>query len=265
MSETTENSIEVSVSAHYVEGQSEPSRNRYVFSYTITITNFGNRTAQLISRHWIITDADGNQQEVHGDGVVGEQPSMEPGEGFRYTDAGYLVLGRLIEAATGHSYYDLLQERILNPQGLSEVRPADKSILTNITPGYMGGGSNLKKDGRMKFDPSSEWTGGGLITNPTMLVRFHGALAEGAIVTPESFALMVNSGWHAPSTPGSHYGFGLFVNDDGNSFGHGGLWPGYRTHVTHFAEPGITVAVQTNRDGRLDLEALVRRIAAMSP
>lgn len=197
--------------------------------------------------------------------VLDKKPLFAPGEGFRYTDAGYLVLGRLIEAATGHSYYDLLQERILNPQGLSEVRPADKSILTNITPGYMGGGSNLKKDGRMKFDPSSEWTGGGLITNPTMLVRFHGALAEGAIVTPESFALMVNSGWHAPSTPGSHYGFGLFVNDDGNSFGHGGLWPGYRTHVTHFAEPGITVAVQTNRDGRLDLEALVRRIAAMSP
>jgi D-alanyl-D-alanine carboxypeptidase len=197
--------------------------------------------------------------------VLDKKPLFPPGEGYRYTDAGYLVLGRLIEAAAGRSYYDLLQERILSPQGLSEVRPADKSILTNITPGYMGGGSNLKKDGRMKFDPSSEWTGGGLITNPTMLVRFHSALAQGAIVTPQSLNLMVNSGWHDPSTPGSHYGFGLFVNDDGNSFGHGGLWPGYRTHVTHFVERGVTVAVQTNRDGRLDLEGLVRRIAAMSP
>ncbi len=90
MSEISENSIDVNVSAHYVEGQSEPSRNRYVFSYTITITNFGNRPAQLISRHWIITDADGNQQEVHGDGVVGEQPKMEPGEGFRYTSGAIL-------------------------------------------------------------------------------------------------------------------------------------------------------------------------------
>ncbi|MBT8066193.1 MAG: beta-lactamase family protein [Gammaproteobacteria bacterium] len=195
--------------------------------------------------------------------VLGKKPLFAPGEGFHYTDAGYLVLGRLIEAAAGRSYYDLLQERILSPLGLSEVRPQDKSVLTNITPGYMGGGSNLKKDGRMKFDPSSEWTGGGLITNPTMLVRFHGALAEGRIVAPESLAEMVASGWQDPGTSGSHYGFGLFVYDGGNSFGHGGLWPGYRTHVIHFAQTGVTVAVQTNRDGRLDLESLVRRIAAM--
>ena len=196
--------------------------------------------------------------------VLGKKPLFATGEGFRYTDAGYLVLGRLIEAATGRSYYDLLQERILSPQGLSEVRPQDKSVLTNITPGYMGGGSNLKKDGRMKFDPSSEWTGGGLITNPTMLVRFHGALVEGKIVAPESLAEMLASGWQDPATPGSHYGFGLFVCDGGNSFGHGGLWPGYRTHVIHFVGTGVTVAAQTNRDGRLDLGSLVRRIAAMS-
>ncbi len=90
MSEIVEHPIDVSVSAHYVEGQSEPSRNRYVFSYTITITNLGNRPAQLLSRHWIITDADGNQQEVHGDGVVGEQPKMDPNEGFRYTSGAIL-------------------------------------------------------------------------------------------------------------------------------------------------------------------------------
>ncbi|MEM7082589.1 MAG: Co2+/Mg2+ efflux protein ApaG [Pseudomonadota bacterium] len=90
MSDTTEQSIRVNVSAHYVEGQSEPTRHRYVFSYTITITNLGARTAKLLSRHWIITDAEGNQQEVHGDGVVGEQPTMAPGEGFRYTSGAIL-------------------------------------------------------------------------------------------------------------------------------------------------------------------------------
>lgn len=90
MSQTDQHSIRVNVSAHYVEGQSEPSRDRYVFSYTITITNLGSRPAQLLSRHWIITDADGNQQEVHGDGVVGEQPNMDPGEGFRYTSGAIL-------------------------------------------------------------------------------------------------------------------------------------------------------------------------------
>lgn len=197
--------------------------------------------------------------------VLDKKPLFAPGEGYHYSDAGYLVLGRLIETASGRNYYELLTERILAPQQLDEIRPADRSILTGITPGYMGGSSNLKKDGRMKFDPSSEWTGGGLITNPTMLVRFFGALAEGRVVRPGSLAAMIESGWHDPETPGFHYGFGLFVRDGGESWGHGGLWPGYRSRIMHYSRTGMTVAVQTNRDGRLDLEGLVQRIAAMQP
>ncbi len=67
---------------------------------------------------------------------------------------------------------------------------------------------------------------------------------------------MLDAGWRNPETPGSHYGFGLFVYDGGKSFGNGGLWPGYRTHVTHYVPTGTTIAVQTNRDRRLDMEAL---------
>ena len=193
--------------------------------------------------------------------VLDRKPLFAVGEGFRYTDAGYLVLGRLIEAATGRSYYDLLKERILVPQGLAEIRPADRSVLPNIATGYMGGARNLKKDGRMKFDPSSEWTGGGLTTNPTMLVEFYAALAEGRIVKSASLARMIDAGWRNPETPGYHYGFGMFVYGGGESFGHGGLWPGYRTQVIHFAGSGMTVAVQTNRDGRLDMRALAIRVA----
>ncbi|MDH3902487.1 MAG: beta-lactamase family protein [Xanthomonadales bacterium] len=195
--------------------------------------------------------------------VLDKKPLFSPGEGYHYTDAGYLVLGRLIEAVSGKNYYSLLSERILVPQQLDEVHPADKSVLTNIATGYMGGGRNLKKDGRMKFDPRSEWTGGGLVTNPTMLVKFYGALVDELIVTPEGLSSMLESGWQNPESPGTHYGFGLFVYDYGASFGHGGLWPGYRTHVTHFVPSGLTVAVQTNRDGRLDLEALITRIATL--
>ena len=75
--------IEVSVEAAYLPEQSEPADERYVFSYTITLINRGAMTAQLKSRHWIITDADNKVEEVKGDGVVGEQPIMKPGEGFR--------------------------------------------------------------------------------------------------------------------------------------------------------------------------------------
>lgn len=116
----------------------------------------------------------------------------------------------------------------------------------------------------MKFDPSSEWTGGGLVTTPLMLVKFYGALANGQIVDPKSLTQMIEYGWQNPETPGFHYGFGLFIYDSGSSFGHGGLWPGYRTHVTHFVPTGMTIAVQTNRDGRLDMEGLVALIATLA-
>lgn len=196
--------------------------------------------------------------------VLDKRPLFAPGEGFHYTDAGYLVLGRVIEAATGRSYYELLEERILVPHGLVEIRPQNTSVLDDITPGYMGGSRNLKEDGRMKFDPSSEWTGGGLVTNPTMLAQFFGLLADGQIVSEDSLALMINSGWKNPETPGNHYGYGLFVSDSGKTFGHGGLWPGYRTHVKHFEPSGITVAVQTNRDGSLDLPGLINQIRTLA-
>ena len=95
-----------------------------------------------------------------------------------------------------------------------------------------------------------------------MLVEFHGALAEGRVVRPESLDAMLAGGWRDPARPDWHYGFGLFVYDGGASFGHGGMWPGYRTHVRHYAASGVTVAVQTNRDGRLDMQAVVDRIVS---
>ena len=193
-------------------------------------------------------------------GFIDRKPLYPAGQGYAYTDAGYLVLGWVIEAATERTYYDLLRERILEPQGLDQIGLQDRSVIPNITPGYMMGARNLRKDGTMKIDPSSEWTGGGLVTTPTMLVNFHAALAEGRVVRPESLAKMLDGGWRDPAEPGWHYGFGLFVADDGESYGHGGRWPGYRTHVTHYVASGTTIAVQTNRDGRIDMEGVVARI-----
>jgi ApaG protein len=77
--------ISISVNTAYLAEQSDPSSERYVFAYTITIANTGTVAAQLISRHWIITDAENVTQEVKGLGVVGEQPLLRPGESFEYT------------------------------------------------------------------------------------------------------------------------------------------------------------------------------------
>jgi ApaG protein len=82
--------ILIEVATDYVDEQSEPDSDRYVFAYTITITNNGDVPARLISRHWVITDANGKVQEVSGDGVVGEQPHLNPGEEFRYSSGAVL-------------------------------------------------------------------------------------------------------------------------------------------------------------------------------
>ena len=84
------NKIRVEVETSYVDEQSDPNERRYVFAYTITIRNEGAVPARLLTRHWIITDANGKVQEVRGDGVVGEQPHLKPGQGFRYSSGAVL-------------------------------------------------------------------------------------------------------------------------------------------------------------------------------
>ncbi len=89
-SQAFESEIGIKVDTAYVDDQSRPDDDRYVFAYTITIRNNGEHAATLRSRHWIITDANGKVQEVHGDGVVGEQPFLRPGEEFRYSSGAVL-------------------------------------------------------------------------------------------------------------------------------------------------------------------------------
>ncbi len=84
------NQIKVSVRSDYLPEQSEPAASRYAFAYTVTIENRGTQSARLLDRHWIITDADGRVQEVRGEGVVGEQPRIRPGESYRYTSGAIL-------------------------------------------------------------------------------------------------------------------------------------------------------------------------------
>ena len=80
--------IEVTVEPNFLPGRSSVDKGQYFWSYTIVITNTGAETVQLRTRHWIITDATGRKQEVRGEGVVGEQPVLAPGERFEYTPAG---------------------------------------------------------------------------------------------------------------------------------------------------------------------------------
>lgn len=99
--------IRIDVETSYLGEQSDPREQRYVFAYTITIRNEGGLSATLLTRHWIITDANGAVKEVRGDGVVGEQPRLEPGQGFRYSS------GAILETPVGtmEGTYHMIDEQ----------------------------------------------------------------------------------------------------------------------------------------------------------
>jgi len=91
MADETQYEIRIEPVSTYVAEQSDPSRDQFVFSYTIRITNVGTVAAKLLSRHWIITDGEHRVQEVRGAGVIGQQPDLAPGESFEYTSGASLT------------------------------------------------------------------------------------------------------------------------------------------------------------------------------
>ncbi|AKX51925.1 Co2+/Mg2+ efflux protein ApaG [Thiopseudomonas alkaliphila] len=113
--------IEVNVKTRYLQEHSQPEEERYVFAYDITIRNHGTLPAQLLSRHWIITDANGKVQEVRGEGVVGEQPIILPNESYQYssgtimpTEVGSMQGSFSMVAEDGHLF-----EAVIDPFGMA--------------------------------------------------------------------------------------------------------------------------------------------------
>ncbi|MFH0257586.1 Co2+/Mg2+ efflux protein ApaG [Vibrio rumoiensis] len=115
-------SITCQVHTRYIEEQSQPEKSRYIFAYTITIRNLSQQSVQLISRRWLITDANGKQLTIEGDGVVGEQPVIEPMQEYTYTS------GTALETPLGimQGHYVMLDER--SEQFLAEVAPFRMAI-----------------------------------------------------------------------------------------------------------------------------------------
>jgi ApaG protein len=112
------NHINVSVKTTYVAAQSQPGAQRFVYAYTITINNNGDLPAQLLSRHWIIQDEQDRTQEVIGEGVVGEQPYLVPGQSYTYTS------GVVLETETGIM------------QGTYQMRADDGTLFDAVIPAF---------------------------------------------------------------------------------------------------------------------------------
>ncbi len=98
--------IRIEVKTQYLSDRSSPASRQYVFAYTIRISNEGTKTAQLKSRHWVITDGNGKVEEVRGDGVIGAQPTLRPGEHFEYTSGCALVTPR----GSMHGTYQMVRD-----------------------------------------------------------------------------------------------------------------------------------------------------------
>lgn len=120
-------SIQIETETYYVDEQSDPSEDRYVFAYTITIQNKGQQAVQLKSRYWLITDSNGKKVEVQGDGVIGQQPVIKPNGKFQYTS------GAVVDTpvATMEGYYEMVEIESASPfkANIDVFRLAQPNIL----------------------------------------------------------------------------------------------------------------------------------------
>lgn len=193
------------------------------------------------------------------DFVLDEPPLFAAGKGYNYSDTGYILIGLIIEKATGRKYYDLLAERILKPLQLADTTPLDHRQPQGITQGYLraqnpfGLNGETLSNGKLTYNPATEWTGGGLISTPQDLVNWASALYQGrAFNHPyrrELFRSIPRGG-----DPGQRYGLGVYIDhtDLGEVYGHGGYLPGYFSLFAYHRCSQTAMVVQFNADVRSD-------------
>ena len=118
--------LTIHVETAFVDEQSAPAQNHFVFAYTITIRNLGTEAAKLMRRHWVLTDGDGKEQEIIGDGVMGEQPLIEPGQSFTYTSSA--VLSTPVGSMEGRYHMETQDGRSFSAE-IPAFRLADPALV----------------------------------------------------------------------------------------------------------------------------------------
>ena len=183
------------------------------------------------------------------------EPHFAAGEGFSYADTNYILVGMIVEKATGNTYYEELRSRILEPFELDETSPSDHADLDGLIPGHLGESDPFGMppqtivDGRYAMNPQFEWTGGGLVTTAGDLALWTKTLYEQGAFDPSLWEQFVDGFPMAPGAPVS-YGLGVMIrpSDFGLTYGHGGMMPGYLSEMMYFIDHELAVAVQINAD-----------------
>lgn len=232
---------------------------RYLLNHTSGLPNhvYAPAFIDTVSRQW---SASGNPftPDVLVSFVFDAEPLFPAGESWAYTDTGYVLIGLVIEAITGRTYYDELNGRFLDPLGLDATTPSNQRALSNLAAGYVAAdnpfGFPLKttdQNGVLVWHPGLEWTGGGLISNSRDLAHWGHALFRSQALPDEDLNTMLESVPIGADSPGIRYGLGIAINQSGPispAYGHGGWIPGYSSSLRYFPGSGITIAFQVNSD-----------------
>lgn len=207
-------------------------------------------------------------------GFVLDQPALfAAGEGWAYSDTGYILAGLVIEAATGRHYFELAEHRFIIPLSLSDTAPADSRNLIRLAAGYTPAdnrfglpGKTLDAEGHLQWHPALEWTGGGLVSASPDLARWGSLLFTGRAMPGNYLHLMLETVPTSDSVDGARYGLGVAVTHHeqlGPVYGHAGWIPGYVSSLRYYPEVGVSVAFQINTDvGIIDHPAVLNKIEA---
>lgn len=201
--------------------------------------------------------------------VLGDEPLFAPGADFTYSDTNYILVGLLVERASGRPLYTEARERLLVPLELAGIVPADSRTVPGLVQGHAGPRDPLglpdqvlDAQGRFCINPQFEWAGGGFATTAGDLARWGCALYGGRVLEASLRDAMV-AGEVAPELgKGVRYGLGAIVRTTANgpAWGHSGFFPGYVSELRYWPEHGLAVAVQVNTS---ESGALPRSLGAL--
>lgn len=192
-------------------------------------------------------------------GFVLDDPALfEPGEGWSYTDTGFVLLGLVIEKVTGNAWSSEVERRFLKPLGLERTRASNRKDLTGLAAGYLADDNpyglpnkTIGADARMVWNPAIEDAGGGFASTSLDLARWGDALYRGRAISRAALEEMLDGVLISPDDPDRLYGAGVSIETRGELgpvYGHAGWIPGYVSSLRHYPELGATIALQINTD-----------------
>ena len=212
---------------------------------------YGQARASTLRTEWVLP-AEGKIA------LVLELPPLFPaGQGSTSSDTNYILVGMCVERATGSNYFRMIRSYFLEPLRLTRTEPALGRRLGNLAVGYTVAGGRyerfglphrLVEDGVLVYNPATEWTGGGLVTNPVDLVAWIHAVFSGQAVDPRDLHELERPARAADSGQAQYYGQGMKILNTpaGRLVGHWGSMAGYSGFVAHLAGDGSAIAFQTN-------------------